>query len=83
MSLLIDELAEKIVELDPLEQEELMIRVAHLNFQHGLEKLSQKYKERLAAKGKLSQSVNEVLAELGQIREEIAVDEYQERLDSI
>ena len=73
----IDELAEQIADLTPLEQERLLERVAELNFQRGLEKLSKKYLERLAAKGKADQSANEVMAELKQIRDAIALGEYR------
>ena len=78
MSFTIDELAEQIAGLAPSEQEELLERVAELNFQRGLEKLSQKYRERLAAKNKASQKADEIMAELKQIRDEIAPSEYRE-----
>jgi hypothetical protein len=77
MSLRIEELAEKIAALDPSEQEILLERVAELNFQRGLEVLSQKDQERLAEKGELDQKADEVMAELEQIREEIAADDYR------
>lgn len=77
MSFKIDELAEQIAVLDPSEQEKLLEKVAELNFKRGLKTLSQKYRRRLAAKGKLAQKADEVMAELKQIREKIAVDEYQ------
>ena len=73
----IDELAEQIADLAPWEQDKLLERVAELNFQHGLEKLSQKYRERLVAKGKANQNADEVMAELKQIRDEIASGEYR------
>jgi hypothetical protein len=77
MSFKVDELAEQVAALGPSEQEELLERVANLNFQRGLEALSQKYRERLAAAGKLNQKADEVMAELEQIREGIAASEYQ------
>lgn len=77
MSLRIDELAERIANLDPSEQEALLEKVAELNFRRGLEALSQKYRERLAKEGKLDQKVEEVMAELKQIREEIAAHDYR------
>ncbi len=77
MSLKVDELAEQVVALGPSEQEELLERVANLNFQRGLETLSRKYRERLASAGKLNQKADEVMAELEQIREGIAASEYQ------
>jgi len=77
MSLRIDELAEKIATLDPTEQEILLEKVANLNFQRGLEVLSQKYRDRLAEQGKLDHKIDEVMAELKQIREEIAANDYR------
>ena len=77
MSLKVDELAEQVAALGPSEQEELLERVANLNFQRGLEVLSQKYRERLAVAGKLNQKADEAMADLEQIREKIAANEYQ------
>ena len=77
MSLRIDELAERIATLDPSEQEVLLEKVAELNFQRGLEALSQKYRERLVREGKLDQKADEVMAELGCIREEVAAHDYR------
>lgn len=77
MSPKIEELARQIVTLQPVEQEELLEKVADLNFQRGLETLSQRYRERLAAAGKLHQKTEEVMAELARIHEEIALREYQ------
>ena len=73
----IGELAEEIAVLDSSEQEELLEKVAALNFQHGLEALSQKYRTRLAAEGKMDQNADEVMVELERIRGEIATDGYR------
>ena len=77
MSLKVDELAEQVAALGPSEQEEFLERVANLNFRRGLEMLSRKYRERLASAGKLNQKADEVMADLEQIREKIAANEYQ------
>jgi hypothetical protein len=77
MSSHIDELASKIATLDPTEQEALWEKVAVLNFQHGLEALSQRYRARLAAKGKLDQTADAIMAELKKLREEIAANDYR------
>ena len=77
MSLIIDELAKKIATLDPAEQELLLERVAELNFQRGLEALSQKYRERLAKQGELDQKADEIMTELERVREEIAANDYR------
>jgi hypothetical protein len=70
-------LAEEIATLDPFEQETLLRKVAELNFQRGLQALSQKYRERLAAQGKLEQTADEVMAGLAHIREAIAASDCQ------
>jgi hypothetical protein len=77
MSLIIDELAEKIATLDSSKQQVLLEKVAELNFRRGLEALSQKYRERLAEEKKLHMKVHEVMAELARIRKEIASDDYK------
>ena len=77
MSHTIDELTEQIAALNPSEQEELWERVAEMNFQRGMEALSQKYRARLATQGKLGQHAEKVMGELAQIRAEIAADEYR------
>ena len=73
----IKELAEQIATLELSEQEELLEEVADLNYQRGLTQLSQKYRERLSAASRMDQKAEEVMAELGRIREEIATREYQ------
>ena len=77
MSHTIDELTEQIAALNPSEQEELWERVAELDFQRGMEALSQKYQARLAGQRKLGQRAEEVMAELAQARTEIAADGYR------
>jgi hypothetical protein len=77
MSVSLNELAEQIVALEPTEQEALIEIVVELNFQRGLEALSQRYRKRLAQEGRLDQSATEVLAELAKLREEIAAHDYR------
>jgi hypothetical protein len=77
MSHTIDELAGQITRLPPSDQEQLWESVAEMHFLRGLKALSQTYRERLAAQGKLHQQAEEVMADLAHIREEIAADEYQ------
>ncbi len=77
MLLEIDELAQKIVTLDPSEQEILLEKVAELNFRRGLEALAQKYQKRLVEEKKLNQRVAEVMSELKRIREEVAANDYR------
>jgi hypothetical protein len=77
MSLNIDKLAEQIATLDRTEQEALFEKVAELTFQRGLKSLSRQYRERLAQEGKLDRKADEVMAEIEQIREEIAAHNYR------
>lgn len=72
MSLSIDKLAEQIAILDQATQTTLLEKVAELNFQRGLADLSQQYRERLAREGRLGQTVDQIMAQLEQIREEVA-----------
>ncbi len=72
----VEDLAAKIATLEEDEQKALWERVAELNYVHGLHALSKQYRERLQKQGKLDRSVEEVLAELKQIREEIAQHDY-------
>lgn len=76
MSIPIDKLAERIAALDPIEQDGLLERVAELNYHKGLKKLTRKYRSRLQAKKLLYRSANDILKELNQIRDKIAIDEY-------
>jgi hypothetical protein len=73
----IDALAAEIATLDPEEQETLWEKVAALNFQRGLAELSRKYRACLAAEGKLDQTADAVMAELKQLREDIAAHDYR------
>jgi len=72
----VENLAAKIVTLGELEQQALWERVAELNFRRGLSALSKQYRERLQQQGQLDRSVEGILADLKQIREEIAAHDY-------
>ena len=76
-SLNIDQLAEQIATLAHTQQEALFREVAELSFQHELKTLARQYQGRLAQAGKLNQRAEEVLAELEQIRKEIAAHDYR------
>jgi len=73
----IDALAAEIATLDPEEQETLWEKVAELNFRRGLKDLSRMYRARLAAQGKLDQTADTVMADLKQLREDIASHDYR------
>jgi hypothetical protein len=72
----IDDLAIVITELDPSEQQALLDRVAHLNFQKGLHDLAEKYRARLARENRLNSPPEQIWNELHRIREEIAGHDY-------
>ena len=76
MSPEIDELAKKIVSLDPEVQDHLLETVAKLNFQKGLHQLSEKYRKRLQREKRLNESAEEILEQLRQSREKIARKNY-------
>lgn len=73
----VDEFAREIAGWEAAEQEYLLQKLVDLNYQRGLKKLSEKIQKRLAAQGKLDQSVDEIFAELARIREAVAADDYR------
>ena len=76
MNAKVDELAAEIAALDQTEQKVLFERAAELSFRHGLVKLSESYRKRLAQQGEIDRTAEDILAKLRQIREEIAAREY-------
>ena len=76
MSSTLEELAKNVASLEPSDQEELLKIVAELNYQKGFEKLSEKFRNRLAQQGKLDQNADEILAELEQVRREIVTNDH-------
>lgn len=72
----VDDLANEIASLGENEQKRLWEHVADLNLRQGLHTLSERYRERLRQNGELDSSVEEILSELSQIREEIAAYDY-------
>jgi hypothetical protein len=72
----IDDLAHTITELAPADQQELLEKVAKLNFQKGLADLARRYRTRLASENCLDISAEQVLAELQRIREEVVSRDY-------
>ena len=72
----VEELAAKIAALDEAEQQALFERAAELGFRRGLVGLSERYRKRLEQQGELDRAVEDILAKLRQIREEIAAREY-------
>ena len=72
----VESLAAEIAGLEERKQQVLWEHVAKLNCRRGLYALSEQYRERLRDQGELGRSVEEILDELRQIREEIAVHDY-------
>ena len=70
----IDDLANVITDLDPSEQQTLL--VAQLNFQKGLHDLADRCRARLARESQLDVSSEQVMVELHRIREQIAELDY-------
>lgn len=60
-----------------VQDESLSEKVKELRFQEELNMLTKSYRKRLSKEGKLKQTTNKVMAELKQIREEIAANEYK------
>ncbi len=73
----VDEVAQEIANWEVSQQETLLKKLADLNYRRGLKALSEKIQRRLAAEGKLNQSVDEIFAEMARIREEVAADDYR------
>lgn len=74
----VENLAAKIAALGENEQEALWGRVSELNFRRGLSTLSKLYQKRLQQWGQLDRSIEEILADLERMREEIAAHDYPE-----
>lgn len=72
----IDDLANVISDLDPSDQQALLVKIAQLNFQKGLHDLAEKYRARLARQNQLNSPPEKVWTELHQIREQIAEHDY-------
>jgi len=72
----VENLAAEIAALEEHEQQTLWEHVARLNFRRGLYALSEQYRKRLQQQGELDRSVEGILAQLRQIREEIAAHDY-------
>ncbi len=51
---------------------------SHRGYQELMERLAERYQDRLARQGKLGQTKEEVLAELRQLREQVADELYPE-----
>jgi hypothetical protein len=52
-------------------------KVADLNFQDGLDDLSQKMRAQLEREGNPTQTTDEVMAELNKMREDITTNDYR------
>lgn len=72
----VEKLAAEIASLAETEQRALLERAAELSLRRGLVELSENYRKRLQQQGEHDQAAKEILANLRQIREEIAAREY-------
>ncbi len=73
----VDEVAQEIANWEAAQQQNLLQKLAELNYRRGLKELSEKIQNRLRAEGKLDQSVDEIFAELARVREAVAADDYR------
>lgn len=73
----VDEVAQEIANWEAAQQEHLLQKLVDLNYRRGLKELSEKIQNRLLAEGKLDQSVDEIFAELAQVREAVVADDYR------
>lgn len=75
----VDEVAQEISNWEAAQQEHLLRKLVDLNYRRGLTELSEKIQNRLRAEGKLDQSVEEIFAELAQVREAVAANDFIKR----
>ena len=73
----VDEIAQAIASWGSKQQEVLLRKIADINYRRGLKSLAQKIRHRLEAESKLNQSIDEMLAEMANIRERVAADDYR------
>ena len=76
MTARVEELARQIASLKESDLKALLERVEELSFRHGLNELSDRYRERLKEQRGLDEGTEEILLKLQQIRQEIASREY-------
>lgn len=76
MTARVEELARQIASLKESDLKALLERVEELSFRHGLNTLSDRYRERLKEQRELDEGTEEILLKLQQIRQEIASREY-------
>ena len=76
MTARVEELARQIASLKESDLKALLERVEELSFRHGLNALSDRYRERLKEQRGLDEGTEEILLKLQQIRQEIASREY-------
>lgn len=72
----VDKVAQEIASWEKSQQENLLHKLADINYRRGLKALSKKIQRRLIAEGKMKQSIDEIFAELARTREEVAADDY-------
>lgn len=69
-------LASEILSMDEREQQALWQQVAAESYRRGLHELSNEYRQRLQDQGNLERSIEDLLAELSQKRDDAARSDY-------
>ena len=76
MTARVEELARQIESLGESDLQALLDRVDELNFRHGIDALSNRYRKRLKDQAEIAEDTEKILTKLKQIRQEIASHEY-------
>ena len=74
----LDELAEQLNRLTPQEREVLYQKVRHKDFLTRLERLSERYRARLAREGGLARTPDDLLASWAEEREDLVCRDHPE-----
>jgi hypothetical protein len=74
----LDELAEQLNRLTPQEREVLYQTVRHKDFLTRLERLSERYRARLAREGSLARTPDDLLASWAEEREDLVCRDHPE-----
>lgn len=72
----VDEVAQEIANWEAAQQQTLLQKLVDLNYRRGLKELSEKIQNRLRDEGKLDQSVDEIFAELAQVRGAVVANDF-------
>ncbi len=76
MTARVEELARQIASLEESDLQALLDRIEELGLRHGIDALSDRYRQRLKERDELDEAAEKVLMKLKQMRQEIASREY-------